>query len=158
MPATAKLILIIGERRVIIDREDADILSIVDGIQTIKSHNTFYVQTINKKTHKKTQLHRLIWLKHYSIIDGQIDHINGNGLDNRKKNMRQADHTKNQGNRRKIALSSSKYKGVTKLKNCWQASCSHKYLGVFKIEEDAAKAYDKNAKQVFGEYAYLNFG
>ena len=52
----------------------------------------------------------------------------------------------------------SKYKGVSITKsNTYQVHINRKYIGVFKTQEEAAKAYDKKAKELFGEKAKLNF-
>lgn len=90
------------------------------------------------------------------------DHINGCGLDNRKCNLRNATPSLNQANKRKHKATSSKYKGVAWYKNygCWRASiCKNRctiHLGYFASEADAGRAYDKKAKELFGEYARLN--
>ena len=109
---------------------------------------------------KKLYLHRLIM---GNPKGKQIDHKNHDGLDCRKVNMRIC--TKNQNNihRKPKEDCSSCYKGV-----CWHNQTGKwvaritfnrkmKYLGVFELEIDAAKAYDKSAVELFGEYAYLNF-
>lgn len=107
------------------------------------------------------------WIRlHQFILPGAdgIDHKNGNGLDCRKQNLRSATDAQNQGNRKKQAGASSKYKGV-----CWHRAarkwaagiCSRgvsKHLGVFVEEKEAAMAYDTEAKKLFGEFARLNFG
>lgn len=89
-----------------------------------------------------------------------IDHKNHNGLDCQRENLRLASPSQNQGNKRKqTSLSCSRYKGVTwaKEQQKWKATIHHTYLGYFESEEDAAKAYDKAAKEYFKEYAFTNF-
>lgn len=91
------------------------------------------------------------------------DHIDHNGLNNQRVNLRIALPFQNQGNRLGNRLSKSQYKGVSwhKEKHKWQSKIKTKvkikHLGYFESEIDAALAYDKAAKEVFGEFAYLNF-
>jgi len=93
-----------------------------------------------------------------------IDHINHNGLDNRKKNLRIATQAQNARNARYPKKNcSSKYRGVwfNRQTKKWRASIvfnrKRKQIGYFKDEIQAAKAYDKAAMKYFGEYAILNF-
>jgi hypothetical protein len=92
-----------------------------------------------------------------------VDHIDGNPLDNRRDNLRLANNSLNQANRRKSSRKSSKYKGVCRHRQLgkWQAAIcvngQRRYLGVFDHEEAAAKAYDAAARQAFGEFARPNF-
>ena len=100
-----------------------------------------------------------------------VDHINGNGLDNRRENLRIATNSQNHGNRPKQRGNYwSVYKGVyrdsKRLHLGWYAcigsgktpnGVNREYLGRYESEVDAAKAYDKRAKELFGEFAYLNF-
>lgn len=91
------------------------------------------------------------------------DHINGDGLDNRRANLRQASHAQNSRNRRKESGTSSIYKGVTwnKKGRRWMArirvASKFHHLGSFLVEADAARAYDAAAREHFGEFAALNF-
>ena len=91
-----------------------------------------------------------------------IDHKNNNPLDNRKRNLRRVTIRQNAFNRTKPRGSSSKYKGVSFNKTAKKWVCYIKKdgikisLGTFDTEEDAAKVYNKNAKQMFGKYSKLN--
>lgn len=90
------------------------------------------------------------------------DHINGNGLDNRKENLRESNHQTNAFNRAKQTNSTSGFKGVSYLKKnkCWSAksrlSGKDIWLGSFKTKEAAALAYNDFAIKNHGEYARLN--
>lgn len=95
--------------------------------------------------------------------DGQeVDHIDGNRLNNQRSNLRLVTRTQNHGNCRHRDNCSSKFKGVTLVKRTgkWQAqiTCNYKdyYLGSFMTETDAALAYNKKALELFGEHAKLN--
>jgi len=91
------------------------------------------------------------------------DHKNNNKLDNRKENIRACSCSQNHGNIRKREGCTSKYKGVScvnrkeKRKKRWVTYICGKYIGRFHSEIEAAKAYDKRAKEVYGEFAYTNF-
>lgn len=118
---------------------------------------TAYAQTtINGRV---TTMHQLLM----NPPDGRyVDHVNGNGLDNRRSNLRLVTNQQNQANSTKRAAASSKHKGVSwsKTKKKWRAYiCPNKkyiHLGYFTSEEDAASAYDRAAEQIFGEYARTN--
>jgi len=92
-----------------------------------------------------------------------VDHIDGNGLNNRKSNLRLCTHSQNTYNRRPNRNCSSRYKGISfhKMSKKWEVAicCKGKreHLGRFDDEVKAALAYDRKAKQLFGEFAYLNF-
>jgi hypothetical protein len=93
-----------------------------------------------------------------------VDHQNHNGLDNRRTNLRIATWEENCWNKRKpISDSSSQYKGVMwdKRRSTWQVMMGYKgkkiFIGYFDDETEAAKAYDAKAKELYGEFAALNF-
>lgn len=107
----------------------------------------------------KIFLHRL-------ILDAPpgvgVDHINGNGLDNQRSNLRLATHQQNMRNRRSQDGGTSIYKGVRQQKcEQWQASLhvdgTYRAIGVFNSEIEAAKAYDAAAVYHYGEFARTNF-
>jgi hypothetical protein len=92
-----------------------------------------------------------------------VDHINGNGLDNRRANLREATKRQNGWNRGPNRANTSGFKGVTWNKACrsWQAKITvggaSSYLGLFARAEEAAVAYDAAARDLQGEFAWLNF-
>ena len=91
------------------------------------------------------------------------DHINRNGLDNRKKNLRNCTMQENLLNSAPKRNARSKYKGLSwkkktkKWSACIKRAGIYKHLGYFESEIEAAKAYDAAAKILHGEFAYLNF-
>ena len=94
--------------------------------------------------------------------DKFVDHINHNGLDNRRANLRIVSPQQNHWNARKsLGAFTSRYKGVCRKSDKWLAHIMYLKknicIGCFDDEESAAKAYDAKAKELFGEYACLNF-
>lgn len=89
----------------------------------------------------------------------EIDHVDGDGLNNVRTNLRLATKTQNQHN----AKARGDYRGVTfnkreqKFKARIQCGLTRLTVGTFDTAEEAAKAYDKRAKQLHGAFARLNF-
>jgi len=104
-------------------------------------------------------MHRKILLPKEGKV---IDHINRDRLDNRKCNLRLCTTGENACNTPGDRNASSKYKGVSLVNygTTWQAIIRKEgnvyHLGVFNDQESAAKAYNKAAKELHGEFAYIN--
>jgi hypothetical protein len=89
----------------------------------------------------------------------EVDHRNGNSLDNRRSNLRLATHGQNISNQKGWAKSG--FKGVRQMRNGrWSATASHSgkthRFGQYVTAEDAAIAYDKGVLALRGEFAVLN--
>ena len=109
---------------------------------------------------KNVSMHRLLFGHEAGELD--IDHRNGDGLDNRRENLRVATRSQNTANSRKQKGTSSKYKGVCVTKDGYIKGyvsylSKHIHLGYFKTEEEAARAYDEAARKYWGEFAGVNF-
>lgn len=122
-----------------------------------KQSKGIYVLTkINKVT---VYLHRLITNAPRGL---EVDHINGNPLDNRRENLRICSRSENEQNKVK-RKGSSQYKGVfyAKREQRWiakiQVNGRQTTLGYFKSEHDAARIYDAKARELFGAFARTNF-
>lgn len=112
------------------------------------------------------------WIKGVTIGPGrlivpvdkyhEIDHINGNPLDNRKINLRICTRVQNEANKPPGRNNTSGYKGVhweKRLKK-WRVKIKENkkiiHLGLFEKKEVAAQAYNEAAKRIHGEFAWLN--
>ncbi len=147
--------------------DDAD-YSIVSGRdwhwrQDIRSHIKYAVRYhyIEKRL-IRTFMHRLI----LQLTDPKqiCDHKNGDGLDNRRSNLRVCSWSQNLANRKKTLKNKTGFKGVHQPSvqiPVWvaQIRCMYRvyYLGRFRSPEDAARAYDKAALFFFGDFANINF-
>ena len=125
-----------------------------------KIRNILYARTSTYDGVKQTwiTMHRLLMGNPIGMV---IDHIDGNGLNNQKSNLRICTNQQNCANSRK-RHGASQYKGI-----CWHNDtkkwsahiCSHwhqSFLGYYENEIDAAVAYNIAAKRLFGEFANLN--
>ncbi len=140
-----------------------------------KGKNTLYAERsirLENGKYSRILMHRQIMEKETSILRNTqnaeritnlvIDHINRNGLDNRRVNLRLATVAQNAWNSKK-RKSRSGYKGVCydKAKNRWRAAIVHHgrriHLGYFKDKIEAARVYDAAAKEYFGQFARTNF-
>ncbi len=122
-----------------------------------KGANTYYA--MRKANEKKIRLHNFILNPEPPLV---VDHINHNGLDNRRENMRIVTKRQNEANRRKTAGRKGRYKGVffdTRLRK-WVAYVNaegrRKYLGKWKTAREAAIAFNEAALKYYGPTAWLN--
>ena len=149
----------------IVDAEDFETLNKYKW-NAVRNGQNFYAQRYGGKCGQNQvkggiKMHREIMKMPQSWV---VDHINQNSLDNRKANLRLATREQNSWNIRKVrGKKSSQCKGVSYCKRDkrWAAYITyrkkHIFIGRFDDEQAAAKAYDEKAKELFGQYAYLNF-
>jgi hypothetical protein len=142
----------------VIDAEDYDRVSQYNWCAVDFDH-CWYAHTF-KRDGTPLSMHRLITNAPKGLL---VDHIDHSGLNNRKSNLRLCTNSQNQQNKRPTRGSTSRYKGVDRwnFHKKFRARITHNgkriHLGYFDSEIDAAKAYDKKAKELFGKFAYLNF-
>lgn len=154
----------------IVDDEDYECLIQFKWRAAKNVHGQWYAARTDLSTGKPRNLfmHRLL----LNVPKGmQTDHINGDGLDNRKNNLRICDNVQNSGNKGKSKSKNgkpaSKYKGVwydnrnDRGSKPWRARLNYRgkivYECYFTTETEAAKSYDQAAIRYLGEFARLNF-
>ena len=108
------------------------------------------------------RMHRQVMQDPYRTNGMDVDHVNLNRLDNRRANLRFCTRGENVQNSPKRSDNNSGYKGVSynKLLKKWTASIHTKDIKLwkhFKSPVDAAKQYDQWAKEIYGEFARMNF-
>jgi len=124
----------------------------------IKGESTYYA--VRRDGRKTVKMHREIMNAPAGLV---VDHREHNGLDNRKSKLRICTRAENTRNQLLHKRGSTGYKGVSrhKTQKIFHANigynCKRIWLGRFKNAKDAAKAYDKKAIELHGEFACLNF-
>lgn len=147
-----------------VDNNDFDYLSKFTWHALVTRKGKVYAKTtlyLGNYKQKDMLMHRMIML----FPSGEIDHINGDSLDNRKENMRVGSHLQNLMNRPKSHSNRTGYKGVIKKNDKWGKSSYMARIGVdlksinlgyYKTAIEAAIAYNKAAQEIYGEFAHLN--
>jgi len=101
--------------------------------------------------------HRLIWAWHYGDVPEYLDHINGNYLDNRIENLREATHAENMRNRKTPSHNKSGVKGVYMTKGKWRSQVTIngkvKHLGSFDDLQEAAAAVETARTKYHASFA-----
>ena len=143
----------------LVDAADAELVGRYRWRRDSRSDGPDYALTLimPRPARKSVRMHVLLM--------GQpgIDHVNGDGLDNRRVNLRPATPSQNNANMRSREECTSRFKGVCwyRRQGIWVAQIGvdghRRHLGRFLSEEDAARAYDAAALAAWGEYARLNF-
>lgn len=157
-PPSIRLIPLTQGKYAIVDPEDYELVS---QFRWTAQNNNGYGWYARRSTHKYPAEHMLL---HRFLMnpptDKVIDHINGNGLDNRRINLRVCTQGENNYNSRDTT-SRSRFKGVTWHKHTgkWQArisfGCRQTYLGIFATEEEAYAAYCAASAKYHGEFGRI---
>jgi hypothetical protein len=147
-----------------VDNEDYEELSKYKWRASVQPNGRVYAIRSQRNPLKKTQdtifMHRVITDASRGM---DVDHIDGNGLNNTRSNLRVCSRSENLRNQRLHSDNTSGFKGVSyhKRDRKWQARIrvngKQHFLGYFDTPEAAARAYDTAALHYFGEFARLNF-
>ena len=164
----SSLLVPVGKRFATVNEEDFELVEGSTWVLKVWRTNTYAIEFLYDEPrlpgggYPFITMHRLITGWEY------VDHINGDGLDNRRSNLRQATHAQNIQNQRTQQRSKSGYRGVTYFPNAgkwkrtkpWRARIKIDgrdiTLGYFATPEEAAKVWNEAAQEAWGEYAHLN--
>lgn len=140
----------------LVDDEDFEMLNQFKWFAQRKKQNFYAARKIN--VNGKQAVQRM----HGEIMGRKgIDHIDHDGLNNQKANLRICTPSQNGMNRRPLLNTASTFKGVSIRNKKWKASIKLNgkqiHLGYFSNEAVAARAYDTKAHELFGEFCFTNF-
>jgi hypothetical protein len=143
----------------LVDKVDVDRLDGFSWYASIHSASLTAYASTNDRHGMRRMMHNII----LPTDDGlEVDHVNGNGLDNRRKNLRAVTRAQQMCNKLKSNGMTSTYKGVfwSATMRKWgavvQFGGQRTHAGYFDEEVDAAMAYDDAARDIHGAYARLN--
>lgn len=152
-----KIIKLSRDMKMMVDDEDFETLSRFRWSWS-KSRSTHYA-TADIGERKRVLAHRLIL--GFPPKNVYVDHIDMNGLNNQKSNLRKCTRNQNCQYARKRKDNTSGYRGVNFHRGYYIArirvNCKRYYIGNFKTAEEAARAYDREAKKHHKQFASLNF-
>ncbi len=152
---TVSIVLPKYSRPAIVDDDDLPMLSKFRWSAVFKRGHKPYAIAYDQPI--DIYMHRLILSAPHGL---QVDHINGDGLDNRRLNLRLATLAENLRNCQK-PKGVSGFRGVEKVTRNklfpWIARINGKHIGYFRPAESAARAYDFAAMHHFGEFANTNY-
>lgn len=158
----ARIIPLTKKQVAIVDDEDFDRVNQYKWYAHKGSRNQCWYAA--RTTRKLLGPRKIEWLHRFIMQpkdDEQVDHINGNGLDCRKSNMRRCNVTQNIHNRPAHRDASTGYKGIIPKNKKWMAQIQvnkHRLIiGYFDSPLEAALAYDEKARELLGEFAHTNF-
>lgn len=144
----------------LVDKEDFDRLSKIRWY-LVKGYAKTHLSSGNGGSNYliSIPMHSFITNTYGIGVNGNLetDHINGNKLDNRRKNLRSCTRSQNIANRTLKRNNKTGYKGVSNSKGGFQVTIAGSYVGWFKDKIEAAKAYDSKAKELYGDFAKTNF-
>lgn len=144
----------------LIDASDADDVGRYNWSAGTFQNGAIYALRHDRSRGGNVLLHREIMGPLSNMV---VDHIDGNTLDNRRSNLRCAEWWQNIVNQKKSSRNTSGYRGVSlhQKSGRWCAQIKRGdrrvHLGYFDEKDDAARAYDAKATELFGAYAHLNF-
>lgn len=139
-----------------------------DDYQKVKDFKWYVLRNgyVVTDTRNKDRTKGVFWYLHRFLTNAPkdlvVDHINGDKFDNRKENLRVTTQGNNVRNQRIRSDNTSGYKGVSfcKIMGKWRTRIQYNKKGIiagyFENKEDAARAYDNMAKELYGEFANLN--
>lgn len=147
-----------GKAKALVDDADFERLGKFKWSLETREHTSYATRKVTKGGKSiKFYLHReVLGLKH---CGQQVDHINHDGLDNRRENLRACTARENSANTRRPRT--KPYRGVYANPVSYRARIKHEGrtlgLGNYRNPEEAAKAYDRKARELFGAFAITNF-